>query len=267
MPELKFKTIDGITLHYAHEGREQTTPLVFINSLGTDLRIWNAVAAPFADRFTLIRYDKRGHGLSDCRPGPYTIRQLTSDLVGLLERLQEGAVVLIGVSVGGMIAMDFAINYPQRVRALVLSDTAAKIGTTDMWDERISLLRGYGMAHLAGAILERWFSPAFAGQYPAAYRGYFNMLTRTPLEGYIATCEAIRDADLSDAVPSIKVPTLVVGGAEDGATPPELVRGLAEALPNAHFELIEQAGHIPSIEQPALLVAKIDQFLKENGYD
>ena len=263
MPALKFKTIDSITLHYAHEGQEQTTPLVFINSLGTDLRIWDAVAARFADRFMLIRYDKRGHGLSDCPPGPYTIRQHTNDLAGLLEQLQVEAVVLIGVSVGGMIAMDYAASYPQRIRALVLSDTAAKIGTTDLWNERISPLRENGMAHLAGAILERWFSPAFAGQHPAAYRGYFNMLTRTPLEGYIATCEAIRDADLSDVAPSIEAPTLVVGGAEDGATPPDLVRGLAEALPNARFELIEHAGHIPSIEQPAVLAATIDRFLEE----
>jgi len=262
MPELKFNTIDGITLHYAYEGREQATPLVFINSLGTDLRIWDAVVAGFADRFLLIRYDKRGHGLSDCPPGPYTIRQHTSDLAGLLEELQVEPVILIGVSVGGMIALDYAINYPQRVRALILSDTAAKIGTTDLWNERISLLRENGMAHLAGAILERWFSPDFAGQHPAAYRGYYNMLTRTPLEGYIATCEAIRDADLSEAVRSIRHPALVLCGAEDGATPPELVRGLAEALPNASFDVLEHAGHIPSIEQPAVLTAKIDRFLE-----
>jgi len=266
MPALKFKTIDGVTLHYTREGREQTTPLVFINSLGTDLRIWNVVTARLVDRFMLIRYDKRGHGLSDCPPGPYTIRQHTNDLAGLLGQLGVESAILIGVSVGGMIAIDYAVRYPQHIAALVLSDTAAKIGTADMWNERISLLRENGMAHLAGAILERWFSPSFAGQHSAAYRGYFNMLTRTPLDGYIATCEAIRDADLSDVVSSIKVPTLVVGGAEDGATPPDLVRGLAEALPKARFELVEQAGHIPSIEQPAMLVAKIDQFLKENGY-
>jgi 3-oxoadipate enol-lactonase len=266
MPELKFKTIDGVTLHYTRKGREQTTPLVFINSLGTDLRIWDTVAASFADRFMLIRYDKRGHGLSDCPSGPYTIRQHTNDLTGLLEQLQVESAVMIGVSVGGMIAIDYTASYPQRVKALILSDTAAKIGTPDMWNERISLLRENGISHIAGAILARWFSPAFAGQYPAAYRGYYNMLTRTPLEGYIATCEAIRDADLSDVVPSIEVPTLVVNGAEDGATPPDLVRGLTEALPNARFDLIEQAGHIPSIEQPAVLTAKIDQFLKENGY-
>ena len=267
MPALKFKTINGVTLHYMFEGREQAPPLVFINSLGTDLRIWDTVMPQFTGRFTLIRYDKRGHGLSDCPPGPYTIRQHANDLAGLLEQVQVELVFLIGVSVGGMIALDYAVSHPQQVKALVLSDTAAKIGTADMWNERINLLRENGMAHLAGAILQRWFSPTFSEQHPAAYRGYFNMLTRTPLEGYIATCEAIRDADLSETVPSIRHPALVLCGAEDGATPPDLVRELAETLPNSHFELIEQAGHIPSIEQTDVLTVKIDQFLKENGYD
>lgn len=259
-----FATCGGVTLHYTVGGLPGGTPLVFLNSLGTDLRIWEAVIPHFANRYRLILYDKRGHGLSDCPPGPYSIRDHTLDLAGLLDLLQADAVVLIGDSVGGMIALDFAASYPHRVRALVLCDTAAKIGTADYWDERIDTLRQHGLAHLAGAILERWFSPAFAAQHPANYRGYYNMLTRTPLDGYIATCEAIRDADLRDVVPSIETPALVLGGAEDGATPPDVVRGLAESLPKARFEVIEQAGHIPSLEQPAALAAKINQFLSEN---
>ena len=266
MPELKFKTIGGITLHYTYEGLGQAPPLVFINSLGTDLRIWHAVADRFVDRFTLIRYDKRGHGLSDCPPGPYTLRDHTNDLTGLLAHLQVDKAILIGDSVGGMIALDFAASRPHQVAALVLCDTAAKIGTPEYWQERIEALRQDGILPLATGILSRWFSPSFIEQNPADYRGYFNMLTRTPLEGYIATCEAIRDADLREAVQTLSAKSLVLCGAEDAAILPKLGRELAESLPNARFEVIEQAGHIPSLEQPAALAAKIDQFLRENGY-
>ena len=263
MSKLTFATSNGLTLHYTLDGVPAGGPLVFLNSLGTDLRIWDNVVPHFADRYALIRYDKRGHGLSDCPPGPYSLRGHTNDLAGLLAHLHVDEAVLIGDSVGGMIALDFAVSRPHQVKALVLCDTAAKIGTPEYWNERIQSLRQHGLPYLAETILGRWFSPTFITQRPADYRGYFNMLTRTPLEGYIATCEAIRDADLRQAVQTLSAKSLVLCGAEDGATPPELGRELAESLPNARFELIEQAGHIPSLEQPAVLAAKINQFLSE----
>ncbi|MFN8459470.1 MAG: 3-oxoadipate enol-lactonase [Anaerolineae bacterium] len=262
MTQLQFASINGVTLHYRREGQSEGVPLVFINSLGTDLRIWDGIMPAFADHYPLIRYDQRGHGLSDVPPGPYTIRALADDLSGLLDYLQVEAAILIGVSVGGMVALDMANRQPERVKALVLCDTAPTIGTAEMWHERISTLRQHGMAYLGDTILGRWFAPAFINQHRATYRGYFNLLTRTPLDGYIATCEAIRDADLSGVVGSIHIPALVVGGADDLATPPDQVRGLAEALPQARFELIEGAGHIPSLEQPTVLAAKIQQFLR-----
>lgn len=263
---LAFATIDGITLHYNLEGLTTGLPLVFLNSLGTDLRIWDKVAPHLAHRYYLVRYDQRGHGLSDSPPGPYTIRQHADDLAGLLAFLHLGQVILVGDSVGGMIALDYAAHRPEKVKALILCDTAAKIGTAEMWNDRIDTVRKFGMAHLGAVILERWFSPAFTRQHPADIRGYFNMLTRTPVEGYTATCDAIRDTDLSEAVRTIRAPSLILCGSEDAATPPELVRGLAQAMPNARFELISGAGHIPGIEQPAALAAKITQFLSENGY-
>lgn len=263
---MRFTSIGEITLHHRLEGSPGGVPLVFINSLGTDLRIWDQVAPRFTERFCLIRYDKRGHGLSDCPPGPYTIRDHMNDLSGLLEVLQIKEAIFIGVSVGGMIALDYASCHPDRVKALVLCDTATKIGSAEGWNERIEAIRQGGMVPIGKTILERWFTPEFLERRPADCQGYFNLLTRTPAEGYIATCEAIREADLSEAVGHITAPALVVGGAEDLATPPQLVSELAEMLPQARFELIEQAGHLPSIEQPEALAAKIHQFLQENGY-
>ena len=260
----QFALTGATMLHYRQERTGVGTPLVFINSLGSDLRIWDGVIAAFAQYHPIIGYDKRGHGLSDCPAGPYTLRDHANDLAGLLAHLAVPNAILIGVSVGGMIALDFAHTYPERVKALVLCDTGAKIGTADYWTERITAVRAKGLEPLAGAILTRWFSSSFAQIEPAAYRGYYNMLTRTPLEGYAATCEARRDADLRDAVQTIQMPTLVLCGDQDLATPPSLGRELAAALPNAYFDLIKDAGHLPSLEQPAALAGKIEHFLVSN---
>jgi 3-oxoadipate enol-lactonase len=264
MADRKFITVNGVTLHYKREGRADDKPLVFLNSLGTDMRIWDAVVPLLSDRYSIIRYDQRGHGLSDSPPGPYTLRQHSRDLAGLLEALPIHGVTLIGVSVGGMIAMDYALTYPQQVETLVLMDTAAKIGTADYWQQRIEALRTGGLLPLAAGILARWFAPGFQAQSPADYQGYYNMLTRTPLDGYIATCEAIRAADLREAVTAIQARTLVLCGAEDGATPPELVAELADSLPQARFDLIDGAGHLPSVEQPAITAEKIRKFSSED---
>lgn len=263
---MDFVSVSSITLHYAREGVADGIPLVFINSLGTDLRIWDGVVPHFTDRFALIRYDKRGHGLSDCPPAPYSIRDHARDLTGLLDRLEVQQAILIGISVGGMIAQDFAATWPERVKALVLCDTRAKIGTAADWNERIDTLRQYGMDHLGDAILARWFMPSFIEKSPEAYRGYYNMLTRTPVEGYTGTCEAIRDADLTKATRKIKVPSLVLCGSRDISTPPDLVLQLAGQLANSRFEIIEGAAHLSCIEQPVAVAAGIARFLQGQDY-
>lgn len=260
---MKFTAVNQTTLQYAAQGNPNGFPLVFINSLGTDLRIWDGVAPHFTDRHRVIRYDKRGHGLSDCPPGPYTIRDHATDLAGLLDQLGARRAILVGISVGGMIALDFAATWPERVQALVLCDTGVKIGTAVMWNERIATLRQHGMAALSEAILSRWFSPAFATANPAAYRGYANMLTRMPVAGYTATCEAIRDADLTAAASAITAPTLALCGAEDLATPPDLVRDLCTHIPHAVYREIPHAAHLPCIEQPDVMAAHVTQFLPE----
>lgn len=267
----RFAAVGSQTMHYRLEGQFidamiTGVPLIFINSLGSDLRIWDGVIPYFAERFPIIRYDKRGHGLSDCPPGPYTLRDHTTDLAGLLTAIEVASAILIGVSVGGMIALDFAHQYPDRVHALVLCDTGARIGTADTWRERSALVRQEGLTSLAPTILARWFSSTFARNHPAALRGYYNMLTRMPAEGYAATCEALRDADLRPVVEGIDRPALVLCGAEDLATPPALGRELAAALPKARFELLDLAGHLPSIEQPKAVAIAIKHFFKELHY-
>lgn len=263
---MDFVTINdvGVTLHYKSEGTSNGETLVFIHSLGCDMRIWDEVVPHLTPDFRVIRFDIRGHGLSDAPPAPYSMPELARDVAGLLDHLSISNAVLIGTSVGGMIALQTALDYPERVTALVLCDTAAKIATPDYWDERINTLRQHGMAHMADTILARWFAPDFAQHYPAAYRGYRHMLSRMPLEGYIGTCFALRDADLRGRLAEITVPVLVMCGAEDAATTPEMGHALANSLPDGRFVLIENAGHTPSVEQPDAVADAILEFMGRN---
>lgn len=257
----------GQAIHFRDEGSGEAPALVFTNSLGTDLRVWDPLLPQLAAARgrRVLRFDQRGHGLSDCPPGPYSIESLADDLGALLDQRGIERALLVGLSVGGMVAQAFAARYPDRVPALVLCDTAHRIGSAEMWQQRIDGLTEGGIAALAEPILERWFSPAFRSAHPAELRIWRNMLTRTPLEGYVATCAAIRDADLTEGAAALAMPTLCLVGGEDGATPPALVRELAGLLPDARFAEIPGAGHLPSVEAPEPMAGLIDGFLKEQG--
>jgi 3-oxoadipate enol-lactonase len=258
---MDFMIRNGLTTHYALEGTGEGIPLVFVNALGTDLRIWDGVVPHLMDRHPVLRFDKRGHGLSDCPPAPYTIHDFSTDLLRLLDQLEISQAILVGISVGGMVVLDFAASWPERVHSMVLCDTAPVIGTADLWNDRINKLREHGMEFMAEAILTRWFVPTFKEKSPAAYQGYYNMLTRMPVEGYTGTCEAIRDADLTEATRTIGARTLILCGTEDVSTPPALVRGVAELMPNAEFHEIPGAGHSTCIEQPDAVAKQIERFL------
>ena len=262
----RFISVAGATLNCVVGGPDHGLSLVFVNPMGTDLRVWDDVVDFLPGQYRSLRYDKRGHGLSDTPPGPFSIRDHTNDLAGVLDHFGISEAVLVASSIGGLIALDFTAIYPQRVRALILSDTAAKIGTAEYWNERIQNIRERGLAAMLDAILLRWFAPDFQERRPAAYQGYANLLRRTDLEGYLACCAAIRDADLRDIVPGILCPTLVLCGSEDASTPPELVRELADGLENSRFQLIPGAGHTPPVEQPQAMAGAIFDFLQEIDY-
>lgn len=265
---MEFVATKALVLHVSRSSSGGGAPLVFLNSLGSDLRIWDGVVERLEKsdaNHAMLRYDKRGHGLSDCPAGPYSIADHADDLLALLDALAIPRAVLVGISVGGLIALQIASREPERVGALVLCDTAAKIGTKESWNERITLIRQQGMAEAATGIAKRWFASGYPAQRPAEYRGYLNMLSRTPAEGYIGTCHALRDADLREQMAQILAPSLVLCGSEDISTPPELVRGLAQSLPDARFELLEAAGHLPCVEQPERLAQLIGGFVQEEA--
>ena len=259
-----------LIVHYDLAGPPDAPVLVFANSLGTSFHIWESQAACLSDRFCVVRYDMRGHGLTDCPPAPenragYTIELLADDAVGLLDSLGLDRVHFCGLSIGGMVGQRFAATVPDRVASLILCDTANRLGPRSLWDDRIEAVRGHGLPAIAEGVLERWFTPAFRSRRADQARGFANMLVRTPARGYIGCCMAIRDADLRSDDGAIDCPTLVVCGDRDEATPPDVVRGLADAIAGARFELIAGAAHIPCVERPEAITDSISGFLKENA--
>ena len=262
---MAFAQINDVVLHYCVQGRDGAPALALANSLGTDARIWDAVIELLGERYRVVTYDKRGHGLSDAPAGEYTLDQHVDDLAGLLDHLGIGRLALAGVSVGGLIGQRFALRHPERLAALVICNSAARMGDTQMWNARIAAVRDGGLAAIADAVMTRWFSADFRTNRPTELAGWRNLLLRTPADGYAGTCAALRDADLRGEVGRIVTPTLVVAGDQDLAAPVELVRGTAEAIPGARLEVVA-GGHIPSIEQPQALAGRMMNFLNEVGH-
>ncbi|HXV30669.1 MAG TPA: 3-oxoadipate enol-lactonase [Sinorhizobium sp.] len=253
---MQFARINDITIHYRLVGAVAEKPvLVFINALGTDFRIWRDVVINLAGDYAIVLYDKRGHGLSDIGQVPYSIEDHATDLAGLLDRLAVKQAIVCGLSLGGLIAQSLYRLRPDLIRALVLSGTAPKIGTAEMWDARIAAVEAHGIEAIADGVLERWFTPAFRRPENVAFVGYRNMLVRQPVSGYVGSCAAIRDADYTEAARKIAVPVLCLVGDQDGSTPPVLVRSTAKLIPGARLEVIRDAGHIPCVERPQALIA------------
>ena len=258
-----FATVNGVKLHYRLEPSDQhLLPVVFINSLGSDLRIWDDVTAKLER--PILRYDKRGHGLSDAPMGTYSIADFANDLFGLLEQLKLERVMLVGISVGGQIALEFASRFPDRVAGAVFCDTGTKIGTTESWNARIAAVQESGLAGISQSIMQRWFSPEFHSEQAQQILGFQTMLEHTSTLGYIVTCEALREANLTPAAQTVRqmqIKTLVVCGSEDQSTPVTLGRELAQTL-GTNLELIQGAGHLPCVDHPEELSEILQFFLK-----
>ncbi|AZO12116.1 MULTISPECIES: 3-oxoadipate enol-lactonase [unclassified Mesorhizobium] len=263
---MPFVSIGGVTLHHRYvEAAASARPIIFINSLGTDFRIWDEIVARLAGEMPLLLYDKRGHGLSDLGEGVRSIDDHVDDLSALIDHFSFDKVVLCGLSVGGMVAQRFYARRPGCVEALILSDTAHKIGTDESWNSRIATIERDGIEAIADGVMKVWFTPEFHAGRSAELAGCRNMLTRQALAGYVGTCIAVRDTDFTDSARRIAVPTLCIVGDQDGSTPPDLVRSLAGLIPGARFEVIRDAGHITCIEQPDALATLVRGFVASLG--
>jgi 3-oxoadipate enol-lactonase len=250
------------TLHLRVEGPDSGPAVLFANSLGSDLRLWDKVLPLLPPGLRIIRYDKRGHGLSAVGGGE-ALQDHAEDAIAIITAFARGPVTFVGLSLGGLIAQAVAHQRPDLVRALVLSNTAARLGTAESWAARIAAVEAGGLASIADAVMERWFAPAFRDTPDCAL--WRNMLTRTPAAGYIAACRTLADADQTAATATLRLPTLVIAGSEDGASPPALVRASANLIPGAAFHDIPGAGHLPPVETPAAWAALVAPFLKAHA--
>ena len=256
--------LDDVTLHVRQDGRPGGPPVVFANSLGTDLRLWDDVVSRLPEGLHLVRYDKRGHGLSTAPPAPYAMGALIRDAERLIEALELLDVVFVGLSIGGMIAQGLAAKRLDLVRAVVLSNTAPKIGTRQMWEERIATVETRGLSAMSGTIMERWFSRPF--RESPAVTPWRRMVETTPAEGYAGCCAAIAGTDFYTTTAALRLPAQVIAGDADGSTPPDLVQEMAELIPGARYDLIRGAGHLPCVEKPDDYAAILRRFLDEIGH-
>jgi 3-oxoadipate enol-lactonase len=257
-----FADLADARLHYRFDGPEDAPVVLLSNSLGTELEMWNPQMPALSARYRVLRYDSRGHGRSSVTPGPYTIDQLARDALALIDALRIERVRFCGLSMGGAVGQWLGVHAPERVAMLVLANTAARIGTHEGWSARIESVRKGGMAAIADAVLERWFTPAFRAGSPAAFEDLQAMLLRSPPDGYVASCDAVRDMDQRDAVAAIDVPTLVITGTHDVATPAADGRFLAGQIRGARYVELPSA-HISNVESAPAFSQALTAFLSD----
>lgn len=241
-------------------GPVDAPPLLLSNSLTCDLSMWDRVIAALSIGIRVIRYDGRGQGASVTTPGPYTLETLGLDALSILDAVGIERVHFCGISMGGMVGMWLATNALHRIDCAVLSNTAAYMGPASLWDGRIALARQGGMQAVADPTLARWFPPAFHASAPDAIAGMRPAILATPVDGYVACCEAIRDMDQRTSIRSIATPTLVIVGANDPATTPADGQFIHEAITGSRLVTLP-AGHISAVETPDLFSNEVLAFL------
>lgn len=245
---------------YETEGRRDRPALVFSNSLGTSLHMWEAQAAAFSSRFHVIRYDTRGHGNSAAPPGPYCLEQLGADVLALLDHLDIERAHFCGLSMGGVTAQWLGIHAPQRIAKLVIANSAARVGTAQGWRERATLARTAGLGGIADGAAGRWFTPAFVARRPSEVQAMADALRTGSAEGYAACCEALAAADLSADVHRITAPTLVIGGSADPVTTMADAAFLQYRIDGAALGVLP-ASHISNVEAALEFNAALAGFL------
>ncbi len=263
---MPFADVAGVRLHYRFDGADDAPVVMLCNSLGTDLSMWDGQVLALTQHYNVLRYDSRGHGQSAVTAGPYTIEQLGRDAVALLDVLGLTRVRFCGLSMGGMVGQWLGANAARRLSRLVLCNTAARIGTAEVWNARIDAVNKGGMASIVENVVARWYTPSFIASSPAAIDKTRTMLLTTPAAGYVASCGAVRDMDQRDSVSRIKLPTLVVAGAHDAVTSPADGRFLAECITGAQYVELA-AAHLSNIEAEAAFTSTVMAFLADGSGD
>ncbi len=250
-----------VRLHYERRGAVNGPVLVLANSLGSNLHMWDKVLPSLERNLQILRYDTRGHGKSGVPPPPYSIEQLGSDLLLLMDHLSIDRAHLCGLSLGGLVSMWLGIYSPERFERLIFANTAARIGTRDGWEQRIAMVQSSGMDGLALQTVERWITPAYREQHPAEMETIRQMLAATNPTGYCGCCAALRDTDLRGEISAIEAPCMVITGTHDPATPPSDGRAIHSALRDSSFVEFDSA-HLSAWEKAEEFAGAVLAFLR-----
>lgn len=253
---------DGTAIAWTSAGVPTEHTLVLVHSLGGDSKMWRDQVEGLGDDHRLVIVDVRGHGRSDAPPGPYSLETLGGDIVAAVDAAEVGEFSICGLSLGGLIAMWVTIHHAHRVRSLIASNTAAKVGTAAGWGERIRMVGAEGMAGIADRVVGNWFSPGFAGRDPDRWAQALAAFLATDQGGYIGCCAALATADLRGDVGSIAVPTLIIGGELDPSTPPVDAEWLHDRIAGSQLKILPGAAHLTNLEQPQSFTASVREFLR-----
>lgn len=259
-------------LRYAVSGRNHGPALLLLHPLGASAEVWQPQLADLELRFRVIRFDARGHGgsvMDEASGGsasaaepPCTMTDLLDDALAVLDALEVLRAHWCGLSLGGAVALQAALRRPTRVHKLVLADTAASFPPHERWDERIALARSRGMGALAEGLAERWFSPAFVAASPAVVEATAAVFRGVQPTGYVACCAALRAFDVTASLGEVRAPTLVIGGAQDVATPPERAQELCDGISGADLVMLD-SGHLSNVEQAEEFTEVVAGFLRD----
>jgi 3-oxoadipate enol-lactonase len=262
---LPFINANNLLFHYEWNGPEGAPVLVFSNSLGTNLSLWEPQIPAFEKTFRVLRYDSRGHGESGVSLRDYSIELLAQDVLGILDALKLDRVHFCGLSIGGMTGMWLAAHAPERLNKLVLANTSPQIGNAQTWNARVLAVRSAGNTKgIAQSVVERWFTPQFRAKNPAAVAKTKEMIESTNPDGYIASCAAVRDFNFWPEVGEIHAPALVIAGTHDASVPTADVQRLAREIPGAKYSELN-AAHISNVEAADRFTATVEAFLNSSA--
>lgn len=246
---MAFAHFGEIRLHYEFAGSRGRPVLVFSNSLGANLSMWEPQLAALTPHLSILRYDTRGHGQSSAPPGPYSVADLGLDLLHLFDSLGIARASFCGLSMGGVIGQWLGIHAGDRLHKLVLANTAAKIGTAEFWSARIDLVLREGLQPIIPGTLERWLTPAFLAAHPEVVTATAAMIAATDVPAYGACCGAIRDADFRGELSRIQTPVLAISGTYDPTTTRADARYLVDNIIGASYVELS-AAHLSNTEAP-----------------
>jgi 3-oxoadipate enol-lactonase len=255
-------TRNGTRVAYTVGGRPWRAALILTHSLGSDHRMWDLQIAALKDQYHVVAIDNIGHGESDVPIGDYSLAEMADAVLAVAAAEELDRFHYCGLSVGGITGQFLGVHHPDLLLSLTLSNTAAKIGAPELWNERIDIARSRGMVGLVDGVIARWFSADFPQRHPDHFAQARATLLATDPRGYAGVCAALRDTDLRDLVASITTPTLVIGGTDDQATPIEQARWLHEQITGSR--LVElTAAHLSNLDRDVEFTSALDQFLGE----